>query len=36
MIVGAVILVAITLSGSGMSSLLGGLFGQQKKRVVTT
>jgi simple sugar transport system permease protein len=36
MIVGAVILVAITLSGSGMSNLLGGLMGHGKRRVAAT
>jgi simple sugar transport system permease protein len=36
MIVGAVILVAITLSGSGMSTLMGGLMGHGKRRVAAT
>ena len=36
MIVGAVILVAITLSGSGMSDLLAGAMGRDKRRAVAT
>jgi len=36
MIVGAVILVAITLSGSGVSNLLAGAMGRGKRRAVAT
>ena len=36
MIVGAVILVAITLSGSGVGNLLAGAMGRDKRRAVAT
>jgi simple sugar transport system permease protein len=36
MIVGAVILVAITLSGSGVGNLLAGAMGRGKRRAVAT
>jgi simple sugar transport system permease protein len=36
MIVGAVILVAITLSGSGVSDLLAGVMGRDKRRTAAT